>query len=105
MRENKFISLIKVSGEVAITREKFYNLMYSIKDNYVENNQISTRFVDLIPYAGEIIVYEDRNSELDNPFVVFRMFTGESISLYIPRYHKIIWGILNEFMNPNEMKK
>ena len=102
MRDLKHISLTVVRGNIAIMhdidRDNFLDLMFSLKRNYTKNNQISSRFIEAIPDTESVLIYEDRNVELDVPFVVLKMFDGEYKTLYIPRSHKIIWGILTEFV-------
>ena len=42
-------------------------------------------------------INEDRNREMDTPFIGIEMIDGSRTTISIPRYHKIIWGILDEF--------
>ena len=97
-----YISITVVRGSFAImhaiNRENFMDLLMSIKKNYSNNNYISSRLVEIIPDTKNIIIYEDRNEEVDIPFIVIEKFDGEKKGLKIPRCHKIIWGILNEFV-------
>ena len=102
MRDDKYISITVARGEIGImhliNRENFWELMNSIKKNYVNNNEISSQLVELIPNTMGVEIYEDRNKEVDVPFIVVETFDGEKIIVKIPRKHKIIWGILEEFV-------
>lgn len=99
MNSNTFtIELIWNEEKVSvkkIDREKFMRLMESIKDTFVTNNEISKKFVEIIPKVEKIIIDNDRNRDLDVPFVTCKFF-GEEKHIRIPRSHRVIWEILNE---------
>ncbi len=105
MSDHKTISITVVRGDIAILqvfdRENFLDLMLSIKKNYTKNNQISSLFVEAIPDTEEIIIYADRNEEMEIPFVVLKSFDGDEKAIKIPRCHKIIWSVLTEFTKYN----
>ena len=77
-------------------RETFMKLMESIKDTFVANNEISKLFIDVIPEVDVITINNDRNRELDVPFITCKLHDGTQKHIRIPRSHHIIWGIFNE---------
>lgn len=79
-----------------VDREKFLKIMESIRDGFQEDNEISTIFCKIIPEISEILINEDRNKNLDVPFVTYEI-GGEKKVLKIIRHHKIIWAILNVY--------
>ena len=101
MGENEFILLTVVRGEETTTnklnRKDFFELMESIRRNYINNNEISSRFVRVIPEVKAMYINDIRNKELDTPFIGLEMLDGARTTISIPRHHKIIWGILDEF--------
>ncbi|MBR3254845.1 MAG: hypothetical protein IKF97_01255 [Clostridia bacterium] len=101
MGKNEFIELIVVRKAETLTnnlnRKDFFELMDSIRKNYINNNEISSRFVSIIPKVKSMYINEDRNREMDTPFIGIEMIDGSRTTISIPRYHKIIWGILDEF--------
>ena len=78
-----------------IDRDNFMRLMESIKDTFVTNNEISKKFVEIIPNVEKIIIDNDRNRDLDVPFVTCKL-DGKDKHIRIPRSHRVIWEILNE---------
>ena len=79
-----------------IDRENFFNVMDSIRKNFVDNNSISTILCGIIPELVAISINKDRNQELDVPFI--QIETKDAIDVVkILRHHKIIWSIFNEY--------
>lgn len=97
----EFITIKKVlktgTNSVVVRRDKLFSLMEGIRVNFSDNNEVSTRLVELIPKVSEIIINEVRNPQLDVPFVRLVMLDGKSKVVRIPRCHKIIWAIFDEF--------
>ena len=77
-------------------RENFMRLMESIKDTFVANNEISKKFIEIIPEVDLIKIDNDRNRDLDVPFVTAVLSNGGEKHIRIPRSHRLIWEILNE---------
>lgn len=103
MEENGFIKIERISRKKEnvveyVKREDFLTLMISVRDNYINNNQVSTKLVEYIPDLREITIDEDRNKELDIPFVMLVMNNGTTTAFRIPRWHNIIWSILNGYL-------
>ncbi len=102
MKKNEFITISKVvKGKVTKSNEielaTFYKLMLDIKESFINNNTISSQLVEMIPDIKEITIDVDRNTDCDLPFVVLTMLDGEKKVFVIPRWHRIIWGLLDEF--------
>ena len=76
-------------------RATFLKLMEGIKDQFVDNNEYAKKFVKIIPEVEEIEINIDRNRDCDIPFVTC-IIDGESYVVRIPRFHRIMWGILLE---------
>lgn len=79
-----------------INRKEFFDLMESIKNAFIEDNQISSILVDLIPELIMISINRDRNEQKDVPSIYCLCETGGKV-IDIIRYHKIIWSILNRY--------
>lgn len=102
--KNEFIILRKVDNKgkvihwVEINREGFYNLMVEIRDNFINNNVYSSMFVKEIPNISEISIDDERRADIDNPFVILKLEDGTRKTFYIPRWHRVIWAIMDELL-------
>lgn len=76
-------------------RATFMKLMEGIRDQFVNNNEYAKKFVKVIPEVDTIEINVDRNRDCDIPFVTC-IINDESYVIRIPRFHRIIWGILLE---------
>ena len=79
-----------------IERKEFYELMKSIKKSFSDDNEISSKLVEIIPNLISITIDKDRNSQKDTPFITCECSSGSKI-IEIKRYHKIIWAILDKY--------
>lgn len=79
-----------------IERKEFYELMKSIKKSFSDDNEVSSKLVEIIPNLVSITIDKDRNSQKDIPFISCE-YDNESQVIEIKRYHKIIWAILNKY--------
>lgn len=79
-----------------ICREKFLAVFEGIAIGFSDDNEISKKLVELIPYLEEIKVNKDLNETQDVPFITYKV-NGEKGIIKIIRYHKIVWSILNKF--------
>lgn len=107
MKKENIILIWKENGrkyQKEIERQKFYNLMSSIKDAFAEND-ISAQLTELVPNLVSITIDKDRNAEKDVPAIYcqYEDKAGEddirqedTRYIAIKRYHKIMWGILDK---------
>ena len=99
--EEKFIKIVNVSRDAITTkkveREKMLNLFKEISNNFSANNEISNQLVEIIPSLKAIEIDRVRNAQCDVPFINCEMNDGTSKVIRILRWHKIVWGILDEF--------
>jgi hypothetical protein len=101
MKKNPIIIKCKTNGEEyqkEIDREKFFNLINALKNGVSNNdNQISTILVGIIPEVDFIMINYDRNDDLQDPIISYKI--GEDVEhvIEIKRHHKIIWDILNYY--------
>ena len=79
-----------------VDRKEFFDIMYSIKKGFPNDNQVSTVLCDIIPDVSTIFIDKDRNQQIDVPFIYYDL-NGNQKVLEIIRYHKIIWSILNKY--------
>ena len=98
---DEFIKIVNVGRDCTTTskveREKMLRLFKEISENFTNNNEISKQFIDVIPDLNVIEIDRVRNAECDVPFIACEMIDGTSKVIRILRWHKIIWGILDEF--------
>lgn len=80
-----------------VDREKFVNLITSIRDGFTDNNEVSSRLSEILPEVVMIRIDKKRNAENpESPMV--ECFTYEKVKIIkIPNIHTIMWGILNEY--------
>lgn len=78
-----------------IDRIVFSDLMIVLKEQFSDNNEISTKLVKLIPKIDSITINKDRNRDLDIPIISYKIGEKEDV-ISINRCHKIIWEIFNE---------
>ncbi len=98
MRE-EIIFIWKENGKECIKeieRKEFYNLMDSIKKSFSDDNEISSKLVEIIPNLVSITIDKERNIQLEVPFIVCNFGDATKI-IEIKRYHKIIWAIFNKY--------
>ena len=81
---------------VTVNRDDFISMMRNIRNNFVDNNEISTIMVEYLPLVDEIIINQIRNDQLDVPFIRMHMVTRKFKTLKISRNHKVIWSILDQ---------
>ena len=81
-----------------IDRQKFFDWMKDIAERFKGNNEISTRFVKLIPKMTKMEINKDINETQDVPFVLYEeLNSNEQKILKIMRCHHIIWGFLDHY--------
>ena len=81
--------------EKEVNKQTFQILMEGIREQFVDNNEVSTKFVKIIPEIDSLIINKGRNRDEDIPKVFYTI--GEKTdSISISRNHIIIWNILNE---------
>lgn len=99
--EEKFIKIVNVGGDCITTkkveRERMLKLFEEISNSFSNNNEISKQLVETIPSLKAIEIDRVRNAQCDVPFINCEMNDGTSKVIRILRWHKIIWGILDEF--------
>lgn len=97
----EFIKIVNVGRDAITTtkveREKMLKLFKEISNNFSNNNEISKQLVETIPSLKAIEIDRVRNAQCDVPFINCEMNDGTSKVIRILRWHKIIWGILDEF--------
>ena len=81
-----------------IDREKFFNLMCSVKSAFEHDNQVSKFFCEIIPEVEWIKIYKDRNEQIDIPFIEYEVPGQDHHFLEILRHHRIVWSILEGYM-------
>lgn len=84
--------------EKKIDREKLFETMDGIRKGFSDDNQISSKFCELIPEMISISINKDQNANKDVPMVFCEM-VGETQDeiIEIIRHHKIIWSILDYY--------
>ena len=86
----------KYQGE--IDRQEFFSWMKDISERFKGNNEISTKFVDMLPTMTKMEINKDINETQDVPFVLYENGNGEQQKvLKIMRCHHIIWGFLDHY--------
>ncbi|MBO6232593.1 MAG: hypothetical protein J6N78_00775 [Clostridia bacterium] len=99
----EFIEIKKITTTSKVTsyveRKKFVELLRAIRDNYTYNNYFSLKLLEVLPYTKIIEIDVDRNRDCDIPFIVCIDFEDRQNVISIPRVHKIIWGVLEEFIS------
>ena len=80
-----------------VDREKFVNLISSIRDGCTDNNVVSTKLSEILPEMVMIRIDKKRNAENpESPMI--ECFTHEKVKMIkIPNIHTIMWGIFNEY--------
>lgn len=99
MKNEEIIFIWKGNGKEhikEIERQEFYELMESIKKSFSDDNEISSKLVEIIPKLVSITINKDRNSQKDIPFISCECDDGSQV-IEIKRYHKIIWAILDKY--------
>lgn len=80
-----------------IDRQKFYDLMNSVKLAFEYDNRISKFFCEIIPEVNWIEIHKERNDQLDVPFIEYNIDGVSHHILEIKRHHKVIWSILDQY--------
>ena len=84
--------------EGKINRKEFFDWMRDISERFKGNNEISIKFVGLIPKMTEMEINKDINETQDVPFVLYKEENKEQRKvLKIMRCHHIIWGFLDHY--------
>lgn len=84
-------------GEKLINRQRFIDIMASIKAGFDDNNEVSTELCELAEDVVEIRINKDRNDEMDTPFIICLNEEGKTQMYKISRRHRIMWEILNGY--------
>lgn len=86
---------ITYNGE--INREEFLSHMQHLKETFSpQDNQISTKLVELIPNMVSIRINNDVNETQNIPYIWYVTTETEGI-LKIRRCHHIVWAFLNYY--------
>ncbi len=83
-------------GTREIERESFFEIMEGLKDGFSDDNDISKKFIQLIPYMLEMKINFDINETKDVPLVQYETLSGVG-AISIIRHHKIVWAILEGY--------
>ena len=80
----------------AIDREKFLNLMDSVKAYYQYDNEFSTKIAKIIPDIEVLRIDFDVNATKEDPFIIYYYVSDPTRgnTLTIKRRHKVVWSIL-----------
>ena len=100
MKKEQIILNWKESGkeyEKTLERQSMFELMQAIKNGFDGDNEISSIMVEIIPKLVSMRIDKDRNEQLEVPIVVCELEQEKERIIYIRRYHKIIWSILNKY--------
>ena len=79
-----------------IDRKNFFDIMNSVRKGFEGDNQISNLLCTRIPEITAISINQDRNSQMDVPFIQIEI-DGKIEVIDIIRYLKIIWAILDGY--------
>ena len=99
MRKDEITFICKKEGVTKIKeveREEFYKLMKSIKNSFSDDNEISTKLVELIPDLTSITVDVERNSHLSIP-CIYCVHNGETERIEVRRRHTVLWSIFDKY--------
>ena len=88
----KWVSLGK-AGQKFLDREEVLKVFEGLKNDYTDNNTISKKLLEILPELEWIKIDKDINATQKVPFITYGMY-GKTGFLKIPRYHRIVWGIL-----------
>ena len=81
-----------------IDRQEFLDWMKDIANRFKGNNEISTKFVELIPVMTKMEINKDINETKDVPFVLYEDIKDNKLKIFkIMRCHHIIWGFLDHY--------
>ena len=86
-----------------ISRERLLAVFEGIAIGFSDDNEISKKLVELIPYADEIKINKDLNQTQDVPCITYKI-NGERGIIKIIRYHKIVWAILDKYCSEKKKK-
>ena len=79
-----------------IKRQEMYEYFKKLSEDYPNDNLISLKLLEIIPVVDKIVVDNKANSNRDIPVIKYITGKEENI-LEIIRYHKIVWGKLEEY--------
>lgn len=81
------------------SKQQMIAIMQSIKKNYPDNNEISTKMCDLLPDMYSVLINEDRNNSCpENPIIVAYLVNETKFKVInIKNSHKIIWAHIKEW--------
>ena len=100
MKKEEYITLKWVVGGreryKGVEKESFSKIMLGLKDGFIDNNEVSTVFCELMPNLRSISIDFDRNNQIEVPFVICKV-KGQEKVVYIRRCNKIIWSLLNGY--------
>lgn len=98
MKRGKNVRIVRISTDNTFVTDRnlddFIKQMENIRDTYVKDNEFSSKLVKVLPFVAEIRIYEERNKEVDIPFILLVKRDNTREAIRIPRRHEIIWGIL-----------
>lgn len=101
MKRGRIVKLVRIAKDNTFVIERnmddFIKQMENIRDSYVKDNEFSSKLVNVLPFVSEIRIYEERNMELDVPFILLIKRDNKREALRIPRRHKIVWGVLGGY--------
>ena len=89
--------------QILVSREKMLAVFEGIALGFSDDNVISKKLIELIPYVDEIKINKDLNETQDVPCITY-MINGERGIIKIIRYHKIIWAILDKYCSEKKKK-
>lgn len=80
-----------------IDREQFIHYMQEIAKMFEENNEISTKLVEILPSIVYIKINKDINDTQDVPYIIYGGEDRRAKILKIRRNHRIIWAFLQRY--------
>lgn len=80
-----------------INREQFIQHMAGIAKMFEDNNEISTKLVQLLPNIVYIKINQDLNDTQDVPYIIYGSVDKKTNVLRIRRNHRIIWAFLQRY--------
>lgn len=81
------------------SKNQMISIMQAIKNAYPDNNEVSTKLCEILPYTYSILINKDRNDACpENPIIICNTVNEKTeVVITIKNVHKIIWAHLNEW--------
>lgn len=80
-----------------LEKQKIYALFKGIMEGFGDDNEISTKLVEIIPEASHLIIDWDINTTRDSSIAYVIEDIVEVIQ--IKYHHKIVWEIFSKYCN------